>query len=82
MAEQKQEGRRQKGGGKDKKKQEPPKSRRRSNWSIDRKLANVQRHLAQDARRAEKAKMARTPHGMARLERRSFVADVTTTMAE
>lgn len=69
MAEQKQDGRRPKKGG-DKKKQDQPKPRHRSNWTIERKRANVERHLAQNTKRAGKAMKAATSRGTARLERR------------
>lgn len=68
MAEQKNQN--PKRGGKKPKKQEQPKVSHKSNWSIDVKRANVERHLAQDSKRARKAQEAATPHGTARLERR------------
>ena len=71
MAEQKQDGRRpKKGGDKKKKEQTPPKHK--TNWTLERKKVNVQRHLARDAKRAERANRSdRKSRGRARYLRRN-----------
>lgn len=71
MTKHKQDGRlSKKGGDKKKRDQQQPKAKHKTNWTLARKERNVKRHLARDVKRAENAKKAATPHGMARLERR------------
>lgn len=85
MAEQKQDSRRSKGSGESKKKggqQAAPMAPRMGEAAkaaaVRKHRLNAERHLAQQERRAKKAKEAATPRGTARLERRRLarLADV------